>query len=227
MIVRGAFALVAVSLGTLHGACDPGLSGFSGGGGDEGDAQTDAATSADATSSDAREHEDARVEDGSKDGGTTKSCDTDSGLRENGSMCSAGTSCCSDACTENHRCADSCVALDATCSPQASTCCANTYCSVTAGTSCQACISSGDPPEMVGGTPNADSCCSRQNPHVRRRLAQVFERRWRWRRLTSQRARFERRRSAAIPEMSDRNPESNTASKVQCALRDTAASMNG
>ena len=162
--MRAAFVLVALSLATLHGACDPGLAGFSRGGEGDSDANTGTSPGTDATVSTDARRDDARASDGSTatDGSMANTCSPDSGLRDNGSMCQDGTSCCSGACTENHRCAESCVAVDATCSPQQSTCCANTYCSVTAGTSCKACINSGATPEMVGGTPNAESCCSHQ-----------------------------------------------------------------
>ena len=162
MLLRGSLscAIVTALVVASQSGCDPSLSGFTSGGPAD---TADAAEGADGGGADgSTTKSDARSDDDAATDGSTASCDTSGGARQNGYSCNDSSECCSGACSESHKCVAACVADNASgCDPQSSSCCAGDYCSTTAGTKCKPCIATGNTPELTGSGYNSKSCCTR------------------------------------------------------------------
>lgn len=85
---------------------------------------------------------------------------------QNGLNCNAASDCCSNACTEDHKCNGKCsiTTNGLSCSPlRNDECCVGSYCSAKAFGACVLCHPSNSPAETSAGganAPVASSCCS-------------------------------------------------------------------
>ena len=126
-----------------------GTSGSSGTGGTSGTSGTSGAPNDGGTTADARD--------------AANTCP--SPKVQNGLNCNAAADCCSNACTEDHKCNGKCSITTNSfkCSPlQNDECCVGSYCSAKAIGACVLCHPNNSPAETAGGAnaPVASSCCS-------------------------------------------------------------------